>query len=233
MTLSRRAILTVLGIWLFIIAAVTGVVSMRGTSPAAWASTGDSQPATLAARWPATALQELRLEATQGAVTIVTTDADEVAVSVEVRPTRRTHSFFSRGSGIPADAQLIHDEIGTQTALRLTDAGGPVEEHWTVRVPKRFSVRATVNVGDLKVSGVEGALELEVSVGTITADSSSVTHGAVDVRSDVGDARLSVEGRSIIAPRRPGPGHHLRLDGDGPHTLTLRVNVGDANLRIR
>ncbi len=233
MTLSRRAILTVLGIWLFIIAAVTGVVSMRGTSPAAWASTGDSQPATLAARWPAGALQELRLEATQGAVTIVTSDADEVDVSVEVRPTRRTHSFFSRGSGIPANAQLIHEERGTQTALRVTDAGGPVEEHWTVRVPKRFGVQATVNVGDLKVSGVEGALDLEVSVGTITADSSSVRHGAVDVRSDVGDARLSVEGRSIIAPRRPGPGHRLQLDGDGPHTLTLRVNVGDATLRIR
>jgi hypothetical protein len=233
MTLSRRAILTVLGIWLFIIATVAGLVSMRDTDANRSEMSSDAQPRTLTARWPAAALQDVRLVATSGAVTLTTGDTDEVDVSVEVRPARRTNAFFSRGSGDPAAVELMHEETGTQTTLRVSDAGGPVEEHWTVRVPKRFGVRATLGTGRMRVSGVEGALDLDVSVGTVSAESGSTTHGTVDVRSDVGDAQLTLAGRSIVAPREPGPGHRLRLDGDGPHALKLRVSVGDAILHIR
>lgn len=233
MTLTRRAVVTVLGIWLFIIATVAAMVSLRGTSSPASGPSADPQPRTLVGRWEAAPLREISVVATSGAVTIAGADADEVDVSVEVRPARRTRALFSRASGDPGTARLVHEATGTHASLRVADTHGPVEEHWTVRVPRRFGVRVDMHEGRLVVTGVEGALDLDVSVGTIDADSHSTTHGAVDVRSQVGDARLTVAGRSIVAPRQPGPGHRLRLDGEGAQALTLRVDVGDATLRIR
>lgn len=259
MSLTRRAVLTVVGIWLFVIATVVVMVALREAPADAVDMSGDGTPRHLSARWPASGLTHLKLTATDGNVTISAGETSEVEVSVEVRPARRQSSFFSklRASGNPASATLSHHESDGRSAVRLDGANGPLEEHWTIRVPKHFAAEVDMADGRLSITGVEGgvwaranaglgstagvmdvdvpggALDLRLQVGTINATTGSTNHGAVDVRSDVGDARLSLAGRSIQAPREPGPGHRLRLDGDGPHALRVKVNVGDASLKIR
>lgn len=259
MTLTRRAVVTVLGIWLFVIATVAAMVTIRQAPEALGHVSGDGAPRRLSARWPATGLNELKVAASDGEVTITAADTNEIEVSVDVRPARQGGSFFSRfrASGNPSDAQLEHRESDGRSTVRLERGNGPLEEHWTIRVPQHFRAQVDMGDGRLSIIGVEGgvwakanaglgssagtmtvdvpggALDLSLAVGNINATTGSTTHGAVDVRSDVGDAVLTLAGRAINAPREPGPGHHLRLDGDGPHALRVRVNVGDATLRIR
>lgn len=259
MTLTRRALLTVLGIWLFIIATVAGVVSLRQSPQAVENLPADLSPRHLTSTWPAEGLTELKVAASDGEVTITAADIAQVEVSVDVRQARQGSSFFSRfrRSGNPGAAQVQHQESGGRSTVRLEGGDGPLEEHWTIRVPKHFGTQVEMGDGRLSVTGVEGgvwakanagldsspgrmtvdvpggALDLSLAVGQIIATTGSTTHGDVDVRSDVGDAKLSLAGRDIDAPREPGPGHRLRLEGEGPHALRVRVNVGDATLRIR
>jgi hypothetical protein len=259
MTLTRRAVVTVLGIWLFIIAGVIAMMAVRQTPAEFDEVSGDVSPRQLADRWPATGLNELKLDASDGEVTISAADITEIDLTVDVRPARQGGSFFSRfrSSGNPAAAQLRHQESGGRTTVRLEGGHGPLEAHWTIRVPKHFRVQVEMEDGRLTITGIEGgvwakanaglgsrpgtmtvdvpggALDLSLAVGHVTATTGSTDHGAVDVSSDVGDAKLTLAGRAINAPREPGPGHRLRLEGEGPYALRVRVNVGDASLRIR
>ena len=84
---------------------------------------------------------------------------------------------------------------------------------------------------DVEVPG--GALDLRMGVGRLRAATSTASHGRVDVRSRVGNARLSIDGHEIQAARKPGPGHRLQLSGRAGDALTLDVKVGDASLTIR
>lgn len=260
MTLTRRAVVTVLGIWLFVIATVAAMVSIRQSADDVEdGAVADLSPRQLTGRWAATGLNELKLAASDGEVTITAADVAEVEVSVDVRPARKGSSFFSRfkGSGNPAGATVHHQESDGRTTVRLNGGNGPLEEHWTIRVPRHFRAQVEMGDGRLSITGIEGgvwakanaglgsrpgtmtvdvpggALDLSLAVGEVTATTGSTNHGNVDVSSDVGDAKLTIAGRAINAPREPGPGHRLRLDGEGPHALRVRVNVGDATLRIR
>jgi hypothetical protein len=147
------------------------------------------------------------------------------------------------------DRNIAH--VGLKNA-----AEGNVEATWTITVPARFSARVDAHDGSVRINGLEagvdatvnsglrgrrGSLDVEVpsrrlnltmGVGEITAKRRSSDFSSAVVRSTVGDAELFLLGHEIVAPRKPGPGHRVTLDGRGPDTLSLTVSVGDVSLKI-
>lgn len=250
--MSRRIIVTVVGVWLAAIAIAAQLVAIRGAA---------QQPQinrTFTTEADATGMLSIDVRATDGAVEIIGTDEDRIRITTEVSTTTEPRSWYQVQAAELSRAELISERSGsTFTARVRVPGGGPVVERWTVRVPRRFAVSlgagdgaftvadvgGGVNIrakaglgskpGSIRVNVPGGRLDIALGVGNIDVQTSSASRGPVDVKSNVGDARLTVAGRVIDSPRAPGPGHRLRLNDDGPDAVTLRVGVGNATLDIK
>lgn len=249
--MTKRAILAGLVLWAGL---VVGVAELPG-----WRASGQpGSTRTLTAEAPAGGVKIIDMAATDGSVTITGSTDDRIRISVDVSAPERTPRWFERKPGDPARADLLAERRGDVYVARVRAAGSaPLVERWTLHVPRRLRVGVVANdsaidvvdiaggvlvkanaglygrPGSIRVSVPGGMLDLSLNVGTIDATTTSSSRGPVDVQSSVGDARLSIGGRQIQSPRRPGPGHRLRLDDPGPDPITLRVSVGDASLTIK
>jgi hypothetical protein len=194
-------------------------------------------PRTLSATVPVADHAELDLTAAVGNVD-VRASADPAAKAVDVRVDLRAkgQNFWWGGPvADPGELGLVVSEA-RGGVVRVHVGGGSVrglEENWTVTVPVRFSARVKLNVGDVKIAGLAGAINASVDVGSIDAESSAERFGPVDVQASVGSARVNINGRDVEAPKAPGPSSRVRTSGDGTVPFTLSVSVGDARLRIR
>ena len=250
--MSRRVVVIAVGVWLVAIAAAVQIVALRGAPQAPQA------PRTLSAEVEAAGLGAIELRATDGAVEVVGTDEERIRISAEISAPAPRGRWMDRFAGDLARTELVSARNGEVFTARLRVPGNDrIVERWTVHVPRRFRVRldandATVSVvdvsggvsaranaglgsdpGSIRVNVPGGRLDLSLHVGEIHARTSSASRGPVDVESSVGDARVTVAGRSIHSPRAPGPGHRLRLNDEGPDAVKLRVGVGTAVLDIK
>lgn len=229
-------------------------VAAFAAAPRVVGAPGPSQ--SLMARVPGAALALIELEAGSGEATIGATAADAIEIHVDVRPGEIARWPFQQTSvGDPSTARLDTRVAGTALKVSL-DGAGPLEARWTILAPAHLAARVTMDRGQVHLSGLEGGadisasaglgsapglidvdvprgwLTLNLGVGTITAKTGSPSYGDVDVRSSVGDAALIVDRHEIVAPHEPGPGHRLRLAGEGADRLLVKVHVGTATLQI-
>ena len=250
--MSRRVVVIAVGIWLVAIAAAAEIVALRGASQAPQA------PRTLTADVEAVGLQSIELRTTDGSVELAGTDEDRIRISAEISTPLQRRRWTDGFAADLARTELVSARNGDAFTARLRVPGRDrVVERWTVHVPRRFKVRldandSTVTItevtggvhvranaglgsapGSIRVNVPGGRLDLSLHVGEIHARTTSAARGPVDVESNVGDARVTVAGRSILSPRAPGPGHRLRLSDEGPDAVKLRVGVGTAVLDIR
>lgn len=250
--MSRRVVVIAVGVWIALIAVAVEIVALRGAPQAPQA------PRTLSADVDAAGLESIEIRATDGTVEVVGTKEDRIRISTEISTPAHTRRWVGRFAGDLARTDLVSGRSGEVFTARLRVPGDDaVVERWTVYVPRRFRVRLDANDSAVRVSDVSGGvsvranagvgsepgsirvnvpggrLDLSLHVGDIHAQTSSVSRGPVDVESRVGDARVTVAGRSIQSPREPGPGHRLRLSDVGPDAVKLRVGVGTATLDIK
>lgn len=249
--MPKRLIWVGVAVWAGLIVAVVQLVETRQAG-----QTGATR--TFTAEAAADDVEIFDMAATDGSVTVTGTTEDRIRISVEVSAPQGSTRWFQRAAGDPSRAELLAERRGSAFVARVRAAGGaPLVEHWTIQIPQRLRVGIVANDSRIDVTGVaggvlvsanagldhrpgsirvavpRGVLDLSLNVGTIDAQTTVAARGPVDVRSSVGDARLTVAGRQIKSPRAPGPGHRLRLDDQGPDSMTVRVKVGDASLIIR
>jgi len=242
-------------VWLLSVVLVAVV-----TLPGRLTRAGDGGEQVFAWSGASAGLEAVELRAQSGEIEVLASPDDTISVLVSVRPNpKRPRSILSR----PNPANLSHARLGStrrDRALRLEiekASSGRRIERWSVQVPARLAARVWIGNGEVTIRGIEGGVEaranagmdsrpglIEVdvpggsveavlSVGTVSVQSATKSYGDVQVRSNVGDADLWIEGHRVVHGDPPGPGSQVALDGEGRDRIVARVSVGDAKVRVR
>ncbi|HEX6928741.1 MAG TPA: hypothetical protein VF267_05805 [Gammaproteobacteria bacterium] len=204
---------------------------------------------------PAEDVERLQLESKVGQVVVRGADIDVVEVRARLEP-GDDEDWWGHGDDLRErlEKATLEQELDGET-LRLKldydDSGdADFEEHWEVRVPARLALDLDMNVGEVRVEDTAGGVESEVNVGSLDIDvrEGDVTanvnvgevvirnatdgEGAIELESNIGDVRLSIDGES--AGRTEGwLGSKVVFEGDGEDDVNAGVNVGEIRVDIR
>ena len=224
-------------------------------------ATADSAPVarTLNADIPAAGLDTLSLRVGVGEARLTASSDDQVHVVVKLRQKEQEFLWFfhwmSGGSARDiAAASLRQERTGGRLSLSLDypskEDEGNLKQEWQVQFPARLAAKVDMNVGDLSITGnsggvdaklnvgeltiesLRGSLKASVNVGEVRAKSASTQHGEISLSSSVGDAELYIKGEKTGLKAHGGLGNSLNLDGSGPDSMELSVNVGEVSLRL-
>jgi hypothetical protein len=103
-------------------------------------------------------------------------------------------------------------EIETDMPSRLRSIGRTPRVDLEITAPRNTSLSLVVNVGNLEVTGIEGAFDIESNVGDVTLRDVRFTDDS-QIRSDVGNV-------------------YLRLPADSAFTFSAESNVGNIDVNF-
>jgi hypothetical protein len=191
-------------------------------------------------------LNFISIEGNVGQMRILAGNAAGIRVRVDVKP-----GDSGRRRGNPQGVDLRTSRNGSTLAISLSGDTRDLEETWSLEIPAHLRVQANLGVGDVDVRGVqggikakvgvgsvkidvpEGNLDIESGVGQISARSATNSYGNIDVRGNVGNASVRIDGQEIRQQNRPpGPGEHITYSGRGRDQIQIRSGVGNAELTI-
>ena len=148
------------------------------------------------------------IEANVAHLQLTTADASELRAEVTI--SSREESQLAQC----AASELRGRRDGDTLTLAMTQPppGQRCRQRWAVVIPRGVNLTATVEVGDIeaRLAGGYGDIELDTAVG---------------------NASLSVDGRSVGASKRNPTSESIRVDGDGA-ALRLHSNVGDVTAAV-
>lgn len=205
---------------------------------------------------PAADIDRLELEANVGEVDIRAADVDVIEVRARLEP--GDDDWFDSADSLAkrlAAAKLEHEIDDEVLRLRLDyddsrRGDEDLEERWEIRVPARLALDVDLNVGQATLEGVSGGVEAELNVGELEIDvpgggidaevnvgeldirSATKTPGEFDLESNIGDARLTVDGRDV-GTTEGWLGRGISHDAGGDDDVVARVNVGEVRVDIR
>jgi hypothetical protein len=218
-----------------------------------------AEPRTLNADLEALGVDKLALDVGVGEVRVNPSPDGKIHVQVTLRPKEQEFMWFfhwrSEGTarGIAA-ASINQERSGERLSLSLNYPRGAdqqnLKQEWDVQVPVRLALDANLKVGELSINGVEGgvtarldvgelsidapqgAIDGQVNVGEIRAKSGSDRYGKIDLSSTIGEAVVYINGEQSGFHEHGGLGNRVTLDGTGPDTLQLKVNIGEVALHL-
>jgi hypothetical protein len=214
-------------------------------------------PRTLSADLASAGLDTLALQVGVGEVHITASADDEVHAEVTLRPKEREFLGFlhwSSSMGRDIAAAAIHQERKDKRLTLSLDLDGhdqdEIKQEWEVQVPARLKLDSVMNVGEMNIAGVaggvgakldvgeleidvpKGSIDADVNVGEIRAKSGSAHHGRIQLASNIGDATLMLHGAESGVHEHGGLGNRVSMDGDGPDSMDLKLNIGEVTLRV-
>lgn len=191
---------------------------------------------------PAGELAAVSLEVGTGDVTVTACDCQEIRATVDVSGRRWQLE----------ELEVVPKIEGKTLKLALeprTRGSKKIGEDWSLELPRTVSLTVRAGVGDVRVSGLSGDLEVEIGVGDLRvedlAGSLKAETGVGDVEvfghwGNVGRLRLTtgVGSVSVRTPQGKLSGHGLvseALSEEGPGRASVRIStgVGDITLSLK
>jgi hypothetical protein len=200
-------------------------------------------------------LERISVSGSVGSMDVRVSDDDMIRIRVTLEP--QDDVEWGRHDRVEDDidgAELEHQMNDDRVSVRIdyprgADEGDDIEETWTILVPAHMAGRFSMNVGSMEIEGIAGGVDASVNVGELEIDvpggdidaevnvgeidiySDSDSIGDIEVDTDVGGARLSVNGRRIDGDRG-WVGETIRYRGDGDDDIDASSNVGDVSVRV-
>lgn len=226
---------------------ITVIVAIAIAAPA-WA--GESR--TLNGTVAAIGLEAVQLDAGVGEVS-VTADPGAAEVTVEVQLKPRRGGFFSSMKKAQAEVDGAELRMDSSRGVLRLEVESETDDHhfeetWMVTVPPHLALDLDLGVGEVQIrgltdglavdlgvgdvlaEGVSGDLEIDVGVGDATVIAAAADFGSVSGSGGVGEARLTVLGKPVSSSGFVG--HSAEWKGDGPHSITISLGVGDAKVTL-
>jgi len=218
-----------------------------------------AMPRVLNAEVSAAGINTLALEVGVGEMHITASSDDKVHVQVTLRRKEREFMWFFHWmdggtSKEIAAAAILQKSSGDRLTLTVSypreGDGSDMKQEWDVQLPARLKLDAVMAVGDCSIEGVaggvgaklnvgelnidapKGAIEASVDVGEIRAKSGTSQHGLIQLSSNIGDTVLVLKGTESGYHEHGGLGSSVSVDGSGPDTMQLKVNIGEVSLHI-
>ena len=189
-----------------------------------------------------------------------TDDAVHVQVSLEQKSSEFLWFFHWQSRATAQEiqsAQITQQQQGQHLILSLTTPGklnnDDVKQKWNVQVPARMAVDLNMKVGEATIEGVAGGVQATAERGRAGcrcaawgferqaqrgADQRHHRHHASRaifvLSSNIGEAVLYMHGKYIShAGEHSGLGRSVSLNGSGPDSMHLSVNIGEVDLRVQ
>lgn len=220
-----------------------------------------AEPRMLDVNIPATSLNTVAITSGVSEVHITPSNDDVIHVHVILEQNSGDVLWFlhwqSRATTQEIQAvQISQKQQGQRLmlALSMTRAldNDNIKQKWIVQVPARMAldmnmkvgeatidgiaggVQADMNVGELNMDVPRGALSANINVGHISITTGTSQRGKILLSSNIGQASLYMNGKYIDnAGEHNGLGRIISLDGSGPDSMHLSVNIGEVDLRVQ
>jgi len=217
-------------------------------------------PRMLNADIPTAGINTLAITVGVGELHITPSSDDAVHIQVNLEQKSREFLWFFHWQSQATTqeiqmAQIAQQRQGERLAVSLTTSNklsnNDVKQNWIVQVPARMAmdlnmkvgeatidgvaggVQATLNVGELNMDIPRGALSAKVNVGQISVTTGTSQPGNIALSSNIGEAALYMNGKHINhAGEHSGLGRSVNLNGSGPDSMNLSVNIGEVDLRV-
>lgn len=149
----------------------------------------------------------IAIAAAVGHLQLTTANASELRAEVTI--SSRDESQLAQCAASELRARRDGDTL--HLSMTHPPPGQRCQHRWSVAIPRGRNLAVTVEVGD-----IEARL---------------AGYGDIQLDTAVGNASLSVDGRSIPASKRNPTSESIRVEGDGA-SLHLRSNVGDVTAEL-
>lgn len=185
----------------------------------------------LTGSYPTAAMRRIELKLAPGEISIVPSPDRRLRVELQIACDFDESNCRERADRVSIDTETSGNTLTLRVEGMPTMNLRGLSVHGRILVPREVTLEVDLPAGELKIRGIEGDLEVDVGAGEVKLDLRERDVRSVRVSVGIGEASLSVAGRSIEG--RSWLGNRVRWgEGTGPARVSVDVGVGEVEVKL-